>query len=108
MNEAKNHFFGELFRLADAGHKERAIDLIFEEFGDRQCRGEFGVCDQMLRRAYEEAARLPPALLVAFLTITLAARRSFPARLDLLMETKRIIIAESGEFAARQVLAGLE
>jgi len=60
---------------------ERAIDVVFNTIDDLLLAGEFDSVNQMLQDLIEFGVeRLSDTLIVAFLTITLAAKSKLPAR----------------------------
>ena len=75
-----DEFLGEVYRLSQAGSVHAADDLIFD-FVDGLLRGrEFAACDRLLMAV--EPGKLRPALMITFLSTTLAARQQLGARGD--------------------------
>lgn len=53
------------------GHRDAALDIIFDKIDDWLCEGKFDECDEFLGRLKVEI--VPTLLLIGILTITYAA-----------------------------------
>jgi hypothetical protein len=99
-------FLAEMYRLAAAGQEDAAMDTVFDHVNTLLMAGLFAHCDQLLRTV--EVEKLPPVLLISFLTITAAARSKLAERVAYYGRAKTEITRRRGEEAAARLLAGLE
>ena len=79
---APETFVHRASRLDQAGHRDAALDLLYDGVDELMQRGEFGQLDAVLARL--GPATLSTNLLLGVLTATLPARHSLPARRALL------------------------
>ncbi len=99
-------FFDEVCGLAGRGEEDRAIDVIFEHVNSLLIEGRFEACDRIL--AEVEIARIPPVLMISFLTITAAAKPQLHNRDSFFRNVAGVIARERGARAAERLLDGLE
>ena len=99
-------FLDEVYGLAGNGEEDRAIDVIFEHVNGLLIEGRFDVCDRIL--AEVDIARIPPVLMISFLTITAAAKPQLHNRDSFFRNVAGVIARERGERAAERLLNGLE
>jgi hypothetical protein len=102
------NFLDAIALLSREGQGDRAIDEIFRQFNDFQERGEFALCNDILREVTNHLGRIDPTLLVSFLVITLAAKAKLPARAEVYAIAERVFVERFGEWRARRLLMGLE
>lgn len=99
-------FLDKVYDLARCGKEEFAIDVIFEYMNTLLVQGEFGTCDRIL--AEVDIGRIPPVLMVSFLTITAAAASRLKNRKRFYQFVRALVARERGEKAAERLLDGLE
>lgn len=85
----------QIYRLCQERKIDRAIDVTFERIDALLCEGKFSACDQLLDRVDTE--RLDSNLMVAFLSITAAARDKLPARARLRTQVASAVRRLKGE-----------
>jgi tetratricopeptide (TPR) repeat protein len=68
----------EVYSLVSQARREAAIDLVFERIDALLREGRFDSCDEVLRAV--DTRRLSTSLMVAFLSITLAAKDELKSR----------------------------
>jgi len=99
-------FLDTVYDLARSGKEELAIDVIFEYMNGLLVQGKFGTCDRIL--AEVDIGRIPPVLMVSFLTITAAAAPRLKNRRRFHQFVRALVARERGEKAAERLLDGLE
>ena len=99
-------FFDTVYDLAKRGKEDYAIDVIFECFDKLLIDEQFDVCDLIL--AEVALARIPPVLMVSFLTITAAAKSKLQNRDKFFKDVRQLVAKQRGEKAADRLLDGLE
>ena len=100
-----NPLLAEAYRLDQSGRIDAAIDLIFDRVDTLLCGGDFEECDLLLRAV--EVDRLSVDLMVAFLSITLAARDRLRERARFYSRVKQQIESERGVQVTDSLLKGL-
>jgi hypothetical protein len=73
-------WLAEVYTLVAESRTDQAIDRVFDEIDELLLAGDFATVDEILLET--DLARLNSALLVGFLTITLAAKKRLLARED--------------------------
>src|ERR1041385_2288172 len=71
-------WLNEALEFEKSGRRDRALDIIFAETDKLLRKGEFDACNRLLQSL--DVDHLSINLLIAFLTITLPAHESIPAR----------------------------
>ncbi len=90
--------------LAEGGHVDAALDLLFDYFDELLLAGSFAEVATLLDQI--EPSNLATPLLLAILTVTLPARDKLVARRAWFAKVERTL-GDRGE-AVKELLAGLE
>jgi len=99
-------FLDTVYDLSARGKEDYAIDVIFEFMNNLLVEGQFEACDRILSEV--AIARIPPVLMVSFLTITAAAKPKLKNRHRFFSIIRRLVARQRGEKAAQRLLDGLE
>jgi hypothetical protein len=99
-------FLDRVRQLEASGNEDDAIDLIFDTINTFLLENDFARCDSILGRI--DVATIPRVLLIAFLTITAAAKSRLPSRSAFFADVNAAITRERGSQLADQLLRGLE
>jgi hypothetical protein len=91
-------------RLERAGHRNAAMDLLYDKSDELMRTGQFEGLDMILQRLH--AGELPVDVLLGLLTATLPAKSRLPSRAEFFTATERIL-RERGEYE-EGLLTGLE
>lgn len=99
-------FLDTVYDFAKRDKEDHAIDVILEYMNNLLVEGQFEACDRILGEV--DIARIPPVLMVSFLTITAAAKTRLKNRNTFLKVVRRVVARERGEKAAERLLDGLD
>jgi hypothetical protein len=99
-------FLDTVYDFAKREKEDDAIDVIFQYMNNLLVEGQFNACDRILGEV--DIARIPPVLMVSFLTITAAAKTKLKNRERFLNVVRRVVARERGEKAAGRLLDGLD
>lgn len=102
---ASNAILSEVYRLDGAARIDAAIDILFDRIDTLFCEGDFEACDRLLKSV--DLNRLSVDVLVAILSITLAARGNLVERASLCRRAHARIKNERGAAATDALLKGL-
>ena len=81
-NRLNRNWLTELYEMVSTGSTDKSIDMIFDKIDNLHTAGDFDSVDNIL---YElDATRLTTTVLIAFLSITKAARDELYNREDLI------------------------
>jgi len=98
-------WLGDVYSLVDRKRPDEAVDILFDHVDDLLIAGQFTKCDELLQTI--DLKRLDANLIVAVLSITLAAAEHLPYRERLLVRVKeRLSIIASGR--VERLLSGLD
>ena len=95
-------FLQTVYLLSETGNTRRAIDVVFETVNTLLNDGKLAFCDKILLRA--DVGRLTSTLMVAFLSITLAAKGRLLARHSFYLRVRAALVADRGEARASSLL----
>src|SRR5262249_24116193 len=100
-------FLSDLYRLVEQGQQRAAMQALYSYLYDLRMRGEDGVSGRILEDM--DIGRLPPALLVAVLTVTRPLKDPLREKRSSFYErTRAAITTLRGSEAAERILVGLE
>ena len=99
-------FLDTIYDLVKRGKEDYAIDVIFEYMNNLLIDGQFDACDLIL--AEVALAKIPPVLMVSFLTISAAAKSKLRNRDTFFKIARRMVAKQRGEKAADRLLDGLD
>lgn len=94
-----------IYRLCQERRSDEAIDLLFDRIDDLLRGGRFPEVDRLLEQV--ELGRLNEDLLVAFVTITAAARDQLAARASFRSRMREVLVQRSGEAYTAELFAQL-
>jgi hypothetical protein len=96
----------QIYELQKAAKTDRAIDLLFEKIDDLLSAGTFSVCDSVLDKA--DLRKLDVDLTVAFLVITLPAKKRLERRAKFFNKARKAFTTKYGRSEADRILQGLK
>jgi hypothetical protein len=99
-------FLNTVYGFAKRGEEDEAIDVILEYINDLLVEGQFDSCDRILDEV--DLARIPPVLMVSFLTITAAAKPKLKSRDRFFKVVQRLVAKQRGGKATARLLDGLD
>lgn len=99
-------FLDTVYDLSAQEKTDCAIDVIFNYMNNLLVEGKFEFCDRILSEV--ALTRIPPVLMISFLTITAAAKPKLKNRHRFFSIVQRLIVQERGEKGAQRLLNGLE
>lgn len=99
-------FLDSVYSLAKQGKEDHAIDVIFEYVNSLLVQREFKSCDELLAEVNIE--KIPPVLMVSFLTITAAAKPKLKNRDRFFKLVWGMVARQRGQDAADRLLDGLD
>jgi hypothetical protein len=99
-------FLAEISRLAAAAQEDAAMDAIFDHVNALLMAGQFARCDELLRLI--DVDKVPPVLLISFLTITAPAKDKLAERGHFYDRAKAEIVRRRGPETTARLLVGLE
>ena len=76
----------DIYALCEAGSTDTAIDVLFKNIDSMSRNGEFEECDRLLLEI--DLDKLNTSLMVALLSITLAAKNQLPQRVQVIAAIK--------------------
>lgn len=98
------HWLGDVYSLVERNLPDEAVDILFDRIDDLLVTGQFARCDALLRAI--DLKRLDSNLIVAVLSITLAAAEKLPYRARLLKRAEERLSAIAPDRVER-LLSGL-
>jgi hypothetical protein len=104
-NAKTSSFLDRVYRLAESNQTRRAASTIMEYVDGLLHEGEFAACGRLLGRVDVSRLSKYPALLVAFLGITLGAKEKMPLpRTDFYSRARDALARELGPARAESIL----
>lgn len=107
--QKRNEFLRQLKRLERRRESRSASDLIVDFFDDHFDRGDFALCDHVLRDIADiDLSLFSDIVLVAILAVTFPARRKLNSRTSLYKLIHRELVDRYGEEEASLMLDSLQ
>ncbi len=98
-------FLEEVYGLARINDLDGATDRVFDFIDRLLCDGDFGVCDEVLRRI--DVCKLPTTLMRSFLTITASVKDKLPSRNALYRTIEVKMVERKGTEKTQRIIGKL-